>query len=114
MGDGGPEILKDYSPKDILNADETGLQCSIGDSFMMAHCRSKEQNQPGSIIVKDRLKVLLACDMNGREKLEALVICKCNVPRYFKNVKKLPVNYEVHKNAILDSTYELLSCAYIS
>jgi len=91
-----PGILKDYSPKDIFNADETGLYWrAIPDGTLSF----KGIEAPGSKIAKDRMTLLLACNMDGNEKIDPLVIGKSKNPRCFKNVKNLPVEYEANKNA---------------
>jgi len=52
-----PGILKDYSPKDIFNADETGLYWrAIPDGTLSF----KGIEAPGSKVAKDRMTLLLA------------------------------------------------------
>ena len=91
-----PDLLKDYQPRDIFNADETGLYWrAIPDGTMSF----KGAEASGAKIAKDRMTLLLACNMDGSEKLEPLVIGKSKNPRCFKNVTKLPVPYDANKNA---------------
>lgn len=59
----------------------------------------KTAEAAGSKIAKERVTLLLACNMNGSEKLEPLTIGKSRNPRCFKNVKRLPVDYEANKNS---------------
>jgi len=59
----------------------------------------KTAEAAGSKIAKERVTLLLACNMNGSEKLEPLTIGKSCNPRCFKNVKRLPVDYEANKNS---------------
>uniref|UniRef100_A0A3B3RIJ6 DDE-1 domain-containing protein n=1 Tax=Paramormyrops kingsleyae TaxID=1676925 RepID=A0A3B3RIJ6_9TELE len=54
-------------------------------------------------VAKEHVTLLLACNMDGSEKLELLTIGKNKKPRCFKNVKKLPVYYEANKNAWMTS-----------
>ena len=91
-----PGILKDYTPRDIFNADETGLYWRATPDGTLSF---KGMEAPGSKVAKDRMTLLLACNMDGTEKLAPLVIGKSKNPRCFKNVKKLPVDYEGNKNA---------------
>jgi DDE superfamily endonuclease/Tc5 transposase DNA-binding domain/CENP-B N-terminal DNA-binding domain len=95
-----PGILKDYSPRDIFNADETGLYWRALPDGTLSFNGSEA---PGAKTAKDRMTALLACNMDGSEKLPALVIGKSKNPRCFKNIKKLPVDYEANKNAWMTS-----------
>jgi len=91
-----PDIIKDYEPQDIFNADETGLYWrAIPDGTLSF----KNADAAGSKVPKERVTLLLACNMHGSENLEPLTIGKSKNPRCFKNVKKLPVPYEANKNA---------------
>ena len=45
------------------------------------------------------MTLLLACNMDGTEKINPLTIGKSKIPRCFKNVKKLPVDYKANRNA---------------
>ena len=91
-----PGILKEYRPQDIFNADETGLYWrAIPDGTLTF----KGVEAPGSKIAKDRMTLLLACNMDGSEKIDPLTIGKSKNPRCFKNVKTLPVDYKANKNA---------------
>ena len=91
-----PGILKDYSPRDIFNADETGLYWRAIPNGTLSF---KGLEAPGSKTAKDRMTLLLACNMDGSEKINPLVIGKSKNPRCFKNVKNLPVEYDAKKNA---------------
>ncbi|XP_041082893.1 tigger transposable element-derived protein 4 [Polyodon spathula] len=89
-----PDIIKDYNPADIFNADETGLHWrAIPDG--------KRSEAAGAKMAKDRVTLLLACNMDGSEKLQPLVIGKSKNPPCFKNVKRLPVAYEANMNACM-------------
>ena len=91
-----PDIIKDYEPRDIFNADETGLYWRAIPDGTLAF---KNCETSGSKIPKERVTLLLACNMDGSEKLEPLTIGKSKNPRCFKNIKKLPVDYQANKNA---------------
>ena len=52
---------------------------------------------------KDRLTVLVAANMSGKEKLPLFVIGKTAKPRCFNNVKSLPVDYAANKKAWMTS-----------
>ena len=53
----------------------------------------------GGGLNKERVSVLLGCNMDGTEKLPVLVIGKAAKPRCFKNVKTLPMLYKNNKSA---------------
>ena len=91
-----PGLLEDYEPRDIYNADETGLYWRAIPDGTLAH---KTEQAAGCKVPKERVTLLLACNMDGSEKLEPLTIGKSKQPRCFKNVKTLPVAYEANKNA---------------
>ncbi|KAK1157956.1 tigger transposable element-derived protein 4-like [Acipenser oxyrinchus oxyrinchus] len=87
-----PDIIKEYNPADIFNAEETGLD-------WRAVPGGKRSEAAGAKIAKDRVTLLLACNIDGSEKLQPLVIGKSKNPCCFKNVKRLPVPYEANSNA---------------
>uniref|UniRef100_A0A8C4S6C2 HTH psq-type domain-containing protein n=1 Tax=Erpetoichthys calabaricus TaxID=27687 RepID=A0A8C4S6C2_ERPCA len=95
-----PEIVQDYSPDDVFNADETGLffKC-IPDktmTFKGEPCHSGKKS-------KERLTLLLGASMSGLEKLPTLLIGKSVKPRCFKNVQLLPMHYKANKKAWMTS-----------
>jgi hypothetical protein len=84
------QILKNYSPEDIFNCDETGL------FWKMKPCRTISNEQTsGTKQSKDRIMILLTCNATGSEKLAPLFIHKYENPRVIKNIDKrmLPVEY---------------------
>lgn len=84
-----PSIIADYDLKDIFNCDETGLFFrSIPDKTLCL----KSDACKGGKHAKERLTVLLCCNMEGDFE-KTLVIGKAIKPRCFKNLdmKKLPV-----------------------
>lgn len=80
-------ILEKYSPKDIFNADETGLFYQMMPEKTMAY---KGEKCKGGKQSKMRLTVMLCTNATGTEKLTPLVIGRSERPRCFKNVKILP------------------------
>lgn len=96
-----PEILKDYHPNDIYNADETGIffKCLPDKTLAL-----KGEVCSGGKKAKDRLTALVATNMSGTDKLPLLVIGKVSKPRCFKNVRTLPVEYTFNKKAWMTSS----------
>uniref|UniRef100_A0A8C4RH87 HTH CENPB-type domain-containing protein n=1 Tax=Erpetoichthys calabaricus TaxID=27687 RepID=A0A8C4RH87_ERPCA len=84
-----PDIIKEYDEHDIA----TGLYWRAIPEGTLTF---KHHEAAGTKVPKDRLTLLLACNMDGSEKLPLLVIGKSKAPRCFKNVKKLPVAYEAN------------------
>ncbi|XP_044576156.1 tigger transposable element-derived protein 4-like [Cotesia glomerata] len=89
-------LLKDYEPRDIFNADETGLffKCLPDKTLLF-----KDEKCHGGKHSKERLTVLLATNMTGTEKLKLLVLGKAKKPRCFSGCKSLPVDYDANKKA---------------
>ena len=94
-----PDILKDYAPKDIFNADETGIYFKALPDGTLCF-RSEEIS--GSKKNKERLTVMVAANMDGSEKLPLLVVGKSKSPRCFRGIS-LPVAYNNSKNAWMTS-----------
>jgi hypothetical protein len=84
------QTLKDYSPEDIFNCDETGLFWKMKPSRTISNGQVSGTKQS-----KDRVMVLLTCNVTGTEKLAPLFIHKYENPRAIKNINKktLPVDY---------------------
>ena len=91
-----PSLLSQFSPDDVYNGDETGLfyKCLPDKTFLM-----KGETCNGGKQSKERLTVLVAVNMSGKEKLPLLVIGKYLKPRCFKGVQTIPVQYEANKKA---------------
>lgn len=53
----------------------------------------------GRKMSKDRITVLVVANMTGTTKKKLLVIGKSKNPRCFKNVKRLPVDYQSNRRA---------------
>jgi hypothetical protein len=90
------EIIKDYEPMNIFNADEFGLFYKLMPNstyiFNGKKCKTGKKS-------KERITVLVCANMNGSEKLKLVVIGKSQNPRCFKNIKKLPVIYRANNKS---------------
>ncbi|CAH0713248.1 unnamed protein product, partial [Brenthis ino] len=91
-----PELLQNYEPRDIFNADEFGLFFKLmpNKSYVF-----KGETCHGGKANKERLTVLACANSDGSEKLRLLVIGKAKNPRCFKNVRSLPVTYDAQSRA---------------
>lgn len=91
-----PEVLRQFSPDDIYNVDETALFFKLLPtrtiSFKGEHCT-------GGKLSKERLTVLVGANMSGTNRLKPLVIGKSKHPRCFNNVTTLPVSYDANTKA---------------
>lgn len=94
-------ILKDYSPRDVYNADETGLyyRAMPNKTFSL-----KNDKCTGRKAAKQRLTILLCANMEG-EKEDPLIIGKSKNPRCFKgsHINKLPLAWVSNKKAWMTS-----------
>jgi len=68
-----PGIIKDCDPRNIFNTDETGLYWRAIPDGMLTF---KKSEAAGCKTPKERLTLLLACNMDGNEKQEPLTIGK--------------------------------------
>ncbi|XP_041361034.1 tigger transposable element-derived protein 4-like [Gigantopelta aegis] len=91
-----PNYLAVFHPKDIFNADETGLFYKLVPQRTL---QLKGEQCHGGKKSKDRITLLVTANMTGTEKLKLLVIGKSAKPRCFKNVRSLPVDYRSNKKA---------------
>lgn len=89
-------ILSTYAEADVFNADETSLFWKALPSRTLT---IKSTKCSGGKCSKERLTLLVACNMTGTEKLPLVVIGKAAKPRCFKGIKTLPVQYESSKKA---------------
>lgn len=94
------KLLCDYNPKDIFNADETGLFFGLLPDIMLEY---KGVNCNGGKCSKDRLTVLVCANMTRAEKLPLFVIGKAKNPSCFKNVKTLHTHYDANKKPWITS-----------
>ena len=88
------DILRNYQPDDVFNADEIGwfYRClpNWTHAFKGGTCSGGKQS-------KKRLTLLLGANMMGTQKLPVFVIGKSANPMCFKNVKMLPVLFKANK-----------------
>ncbi|XP_037290737.2 tigger transposable element-derived protein 4 [Rhipicephalus microplus] len=91
-----PELIRQYKPCDVFNADETGLFYNMQPDQTLTF---KGEGCHGGKRSKERLTVLLCANEDGSEKLPALVIGKFEKPRCFKNLKRLPCQYTFNRKA---------------
>ncbi|CAI6349299.1 unnamed protein product [Macrosiphum euphorbiae] len=110
-----PNLLKDYSPEDIYNADEFGLFFKLmpDKSLVM-----KDETCHGGKLSKDRLTVLTCSNWSGTDKLKLLVIGKSKSPRCFKNVHTLPCDYKAQNRAWMTGSLiiewvQQLNCKFV-
>ena len=91
------ELLKNYRACDVFNADEAGLyfKCLPKKSLTL---RSTESGHGGKCS-KERLTLLFGVNMDGSEKLLALIIGKSKKPRCFAGMKSLPIQYDANCKA---------------
>jgi hypothetical protein len=94
-----PEVREGYSDSDIFKADETGIFFRLTPDKTL---KFKVDKCAGRKLSKYRITVLCA-NSNGTEKRQLFVIGKSNSPRYFKNVKCLPVRYRANTKSLMTS-----------
>ncbi|CAC5416811.1 Tigger transposable element-derived protein 4 [Mytilus coruscus] len=94
------DIMAEFTPDHILNADETGLFFKLLPEKTL---ELKGVDCSGGKRSKERLTVKVCINMSGSAKVEILVIGKSVNPRCFKNVKTLPTQYEANKKAWMTS-----------
>lgn len=96
------EISSLYSPQQVYNADETGLNFKALPTKSLAS--QEEKSAPGFKMDKQRLTVLACSNASGTNKLPLMVIGKSAKPRCFKNMNmdSLPVYYKNQKKAWMD------------
>lgn len=95
-----PTLLEGFAPKDVFNADETGLFFKLLPDKTLSF---KGEACHGGKLSKDRITVLVGGNADGSEKLPLLVIGKSKNPRCFKSVRSLPVEYTSSKKAWMNS-----------
>lgn len=90
------DLVGDYQPEDIYNADETGLfyKCLPDKTLTF-----KGDPCSGGKHSKERITVLLCVNCTGTNKLKPLVIGKTKKPRCFKNVTSFPTDYVANKKS---------------
>lgn len=85
-----------YDPRDIFSTDETGLffKCLPHQTLKL-----KSEKCHGGEMSKERITVLLACNMDGSQKLKPLVIGNSAKPHCLKGIKSLPTTYRSNKKS---------------
>jgi hypothetical protein len=91
-----PSLIENYQPKDVFNADETGLffKCLPDKTLTF-----KNEKCHGEKHSKERVTLLLGANMDGSEKLKIFLIGKSKQPRCFRNIRWLPLHYKANSKA---------------
>ncbi|KAF7695757.1 Tigger transposable element-derived protein 4 [Cucumispora dikerogammari] len=99
-----PEILQNYRPENIYNADETSLYFKLlpNKSICLAGASGKFHKDS-----KLRVTLLLCVNYTEQTKLTPLVVGKSRNLRYFKGVKSLPIVY--HSNSSSWMTFKIFN-----
>lgn len=92
--------LKEYSPADIYNADETALFYKLMPNKTLEFKGNKCFGGKSS---KERITALLCTNSTGTDKLKPLIIGKFGKPRCFKGVQHLPCEYRHNTKAWMTS-----------
>ena len=92
-------VCQEYEPKDIFNADETGLFYGL---LPRSTYRVKGKVLKSGKFSKTRLTMLIGANMDGTEKLPVLVIGKSKKPRCFPN-GPLPLEYTSNQKSWMTS-----------
>ena len=71
--------------------------------YQKAHMLKQRRSHQGFKTAKDRVTVLVTCNMNG-DKEKLLLIGKFKSPRCFKRIENLPITYDFSKNAWMTRT----------
>lgn len=96
-----PSLINGYLPRDIYNADETGLYFKALPNKTMS---LKNEKCTGGKLSKERITILHCVNMAG-DKEKLLVIGKAFKPRAFKNLNKdtLPVTWKSNSKSWMTS-----------
>lgn len=95
-----PMIRDGYNEDQIYNADEMGLFFRMPPDHTF---KFKGENCAGGKLSKERITVLVTSNMTGTDKKRLLIIGKSKSPRCFKNIHRLPVDYDFNKKAWMTS-----------
>ena len=92
-----PSPIKNYLPRDIFNADETGM---FFRALLDKTLTLKQEKCVGGKLAKERVTILHWINMHG-DKEKLLVIGKSRKPRAFKNISinNLPVIWRSNRKA---------------
>ncbi|ELT90244.1 hypothetical protein CAPTEDRAFT_28290, partial [Capitella teleta] len=85
------DILKEFHPRDIYNADETGIYFRALPDGTLAERAEKK--------ARDRITALVANNMDGSDKQPLLIIGKSLNLRCFRGIAHKPLPYKANKNA---------------
>ena len=89
--------LDRYKDDDVYNVDETGLFWKLLPDSTFA---LKGETCTGGKKSRERVTVMLCCNMTGTDKRQPILIGKYAKPRCFKQTKKdLPVQYDSNASA---------------
>ncbi|GBM55719.1 Tigger transposable element-derived protein 4 [Araneus ventricosus] len=90
-----PKLTASYALKDVCNADESGLYYRAMPSHTYLF---NGESTKGHKVSKEHVTILCWVRMTG-EKKQLSVTGKSKMPRCFKGIKKLPVDYIANKFA---------------
>ena len=86
------ELLGNYEPHDIYNADETGIYYR---TLLDGTLTFSTETLSGSKRAKERVTALVTANMDGTYKRPVLIIGKSKQPRCFRRVPQLPIPYVI-------------------
>ena len=96
-------LVQRYKPEDIFNCDECALVWQAQSSTTFTF---KGDNTNGGKVPKQRITVLLCCNMAGTEKKRPFLIGKSANPRAFRGRKdKLKAEWRSNTNAWMTSDF---------
>ncbi|XP_049517686.1 tigger transposable element-derived protein 4-like [Dermacentor silvarum] len=103
------ELLSQYKPSDIYNADETALFYEMLPSKTLDF---KGQKCHGGKHSKRRVTILLCANMDGTDKRPLLVIGRSKKPRCFKGNRRLPMKRPTDVDMFM--ALEMIAAAWIA
>ena len=74
----------------------------------------KGKKYSGGKCSKERITIMVACNMDGTEKTPLLVLGKSAKPRCFKKVRTLPVDYAFSKKSWMNKMGDKLGFKILS
>ena len=90
------DILMNFDPENIFNADETGPFYGLLPSHTY---NEKGESNEQARASKKRVTVLLCSNMSGSKKMIPYVIGRSENPTCFAGIKNLAINYESNKSS---------------
>ncbi|KAF7685383.1 Tigger transposable element-derived protein 6, partial [Cucumispora dikerogammari] len=92
-------LIERYGKENIYNMDETGIFYKTIPSKSVCN-----KSRKGFKNFKDRVSIMLCCNMNGKDRLHPLIIGKSKKPRCFKKFSdKTSVDYTSSRRAWMTS-----------